>query len=98
MKELILCYYILLNCLAFIFMGWDKRQSRENRKRISEKTLLILGLLGGFAGAYGGMRFFHHKTRHWYFKLIFFIALLVHIMIIWFFRPILGGLAFEKLL
>jgi uncharacterized membrane protein YsdA (DUF1294 family) len=98
LKEFIIFYYILLNCLAFIFMGWDKHQARKNRHRVSEKTLLLLGLAGGFAGAFGGMKFFHHKTRHWYFGLTFFISLLVHIIIIWLYGPRLEVLSFEKLI
>ena len=28
----------------------------------------LLPLLGGSIGALAGMRVFHHKTRHWYFR------------------------------
>lgn len=89
MEELIIYYYIVLNCLAFVFMGWDKHQARKKGRRIAERTLLLLGLAGGFAGAYGGMRFFHHKTQHRYFVLVFLISLFVHIMIIWLLAPTL---------
>ncbi|HHT63233.1 MAG: DUF1294 domain-containing protein [Bacillota bacterium] len=82
MEALIIIYYIVLNCWAFIFMGWDKHQARRKGKRISEKTLLLLALGGGFVGAYGGMKVFRHKTRHRYFVFVFVISLLVH-MIIW---------------
>lgn len=87
MQELLFFYYIFLNSLAFVLMGWDKHQARKKGRRIAERTLLLLGLAGGFAGAYGGMQFFHHKTKHKYFLLIFFISLLVHIMIIWLLAP-----------
>lgn len=33
-----------------------------------EKTLFLLAILGGSVGAILGMRVWHHKTRHWYFK------------------------------
>lgn len=85
--ELIILYYVLLNCLAFIFMGWDKHQARKKGRRISEKTLLLLGIAGGFAGGYTGMNFFHHKTKHKYFALVFLISLFVHVMIIWLLKP-----------
>ena len=36
--------------------------------RIPEKTLFLPVLLGGGIGGTAGMFFFHHKTRHWYFR------------------------------
>ena len=32
------------------------------------KTLFLPPLLGGTVGAILGMRMFHHKTKHWYFR------------------------------
>ena len=52
-------YLAAINVLAFLTYGWD---------RVPERTLFALALLGGSAGAVGGMFFFHHKTRHWYFR------------------------------
>ena len=37
-------------------------------RRVPEKTLFLLALLGGSAGAWLGMKCFHHKTRKWYFR------------------------------
>ena len=66
---------VLLICLALIHVGTflvygdDKRRAKHpGARRIPEKTLLLLAALGGSPGALAGMRLFHHKTRHWYFK------------------------------
>ena len=61
-------YLLGINVLAFALMGADKRRARRNEWRISEKALFLSALLGGSVGAILGMRAFHHKTRHWYFK------------------------------
>ncbi len=65
---LIWAYLGLINLIAFLMMGSDKRRAkRQGARRISEKALFLSALLGGSLGAILGMRLFRHKTRHWYF-------------------------------
>jgi len=54
----------LINLLAFAAMGADKRRARRKRRRIRERTLFLLALPGGAAGAVLGMAVFRHKTQH----------------------------------
>lgn len=61
-------WVLLLSLVDFILMGADKRKARRGAWRIPEKTFFLVAVLGGSPGAILGMRFFHHKTRHWYFK------------------------------
>ena len=63
----LLIYLAAINLLTFIIYGADKRRARKGKRRVPEKTLFLLPLLGGSIGALLGMRVFHHKTRHWYF-------------------------------
>lgn len=64
----LLIYLLLINLIAFLMMGADKRHSRrEGARRIPEKRLFLAAALGGSLGAVLGMRAFRHKTRHWYF-------------------------------
>lgn len=66
----ILWYLVALNVLAFAVYGWDKARSKvKGARRVSERMLFALALLGGSVGAIAGMYVWHHKTRHWYFKL-----------------------------
>jgi uncharacterized membrane protein YsdA (DUF1294 family) len=68
MKYLILMGYLLaVNVIAFILMGMDKSKAKKHAWRIPEKTLFGSAIIGGSIGAILGMRFFHHKTKHWYF-------------------------------
>ena len=64
------CYLILVNIVAFVAFGVDKRKAVRNKYRISEATLLGLAFAGGSAGALAGMRLFHHKTRKPLFRVI----------------------------
>lgn len=68
-KELFFLFLAVINLAAFILYGIDKKRARDKRWRISEKSLLLIALLGGAFGANAGMFFFRHKTRHWYFRL-----------------------------
>lgn len=61
-------FLILLNLVTFLVYGLDKYKARRELPRIAERTLLGLAVLGGSIGAWLGMRVFHHKTRHWYFR------------------------------
>ena len=60
-------YLVVVNLIAFALYGADKRRAKKDRRRVPEKTLFLLALIGGSVGAWAGMYTFRHKTRHWYF-------------------------------
>jgi len=82
---LLTTYIVVINLIGFIVMGMDKRRAKKHAFRIPEATLFTIAIIGGSIGSIIGMRYFHHKTRHWYFVygmpliLILQIALLVFI-------------------
>ena len=66
---LLALYLTVINLAAFFAMGWDKHRSKQpGKRRIPEKRLFLLSLLGGALGGTAGMLLFHHNTRHWYFR------------------------------
>ena len=77
LSDLIVFLAILsvLNVLVFIVFAADKNAARKNSWRISERTLLLLGMLGPF-GAFGAMKVFRHKTQKIKFYLIPLFAIL----------------------
>ena len=64
---IIAAYLLIMNIIGFALMGIDKRRSVKRLWRISESTLFVVAIIGGSLGSIIGMRFFHHKTKHWYF-------------------------------
>jgi len=66
-KALVL-YLAAINLITFFTYGIDKYRAKKEMWRIPEKTLFLLPILGGSIGAIAGMKFFHHKTKHWYFR------------------------------
>lgn len=63
-----LAYLAAINLVTFFVYGVDKRKARKGQWRVPEKTLFLLPLLGGSVGGILGMKAFHHKTKHWYFR------------------------------
>lgn len=63
----LLLYLAAVNVVAFAVYGADKRRAKKERRRVPEKTLFLLAIIGGSVGALAGMYAFRHKTRHWYF-------------------------------
>ena len=66
---LLAIWLVLVNLAAFVVFGWDKfkakyREKHPAARRVPERTLFLLALLGGSVGAIAGMHVFHHKTRH----------------------------------
>lgn len=68
MTESLWIYLVVVNVLAFALYGIDKYKAKAGAWRIPEKTLLGIAALGGSVGAIAGMKTFHHKTKHWYFR------------------------------
>lgn len=68
---------IAWNVVTFLLFGLDKLQAKRQRRRISEKTLLLTSLLLGGIGGIVGMTIFHHKIRKLRFRVILSIAAVV---------------------
>ena len=63
------CYLLVMNLITFFVFGIDKwkakrKRTHESTRRVPEKTLFLLSILGGSVGALLGMKAFHHKTLH----------------------------------
>ena len=82
MKYAIL-YYILISLVAFFLYAHDKKKAKRKKWRTPEKVLLGVGLLGGAVGALVGMNLFRHKTKHWYFWAVNFLAIVGHAALFW---------------
>ena len=77
---------LIWNLLVFMIYGIDKSKARKGAWRIPEKYLLSFAFLCGGFGAWLAGVTFHHKTRKWYFKTVWFIGIVttrVALYLIW---------------
>lgn len=66
----------VITCLVY---GFDKLRAQRNQWRVAELTLNLLSLVGGFGGAWIGMFWFRHKTKHVAIKRWLWLSTLFHI-------------------
>jgi Predicted membrane protein len=75
----ILLLLVAVNLVSFTLYGLDKLKAKKGLWRIRESTLLLIAALGGSVGALLGMEVFRHKTKHWQFKVLVPVFLVLHI-------------------
>ena len=68
-RALLGLWLAVINLVTFLVFGLDKWKAKRKAKneavrRVPERTLFLLAILGGSVGALLGMRVFHHKTLH----------------------------------
>lgn len=69
-------WYGVVSLATFVVYGIDKRRAKQEADRVSEKTLHVLALLGGWPGAIAGQKLFRHKTSKRSFRLVFWLTVL----------------------
>ena len=84
---IVLSYLLIINLIAFVLYGIDKKRAIRNEYRISESVLLWMARLGGGIGCWLGIKMFRHKTKHTKFR--FIVPLW---MIIWLVAIVLAAL------
>ena len=73
--------YTVMSGIAFVLYLIDKRASKEKGiMRTPEKTLLLVGLLGGWPGAIFAQQFLRHKSSKVSFRRLFWITVVVNIL------------------
>lgn len=71
-------YYFIVSGFTFLIYGLDKLLALNESQRISEKTLQVLALIGGWPGAYVGQQIFRHKISKQVFRRIFFLLAMIN--------------------
>jgi len=79
----LLLLLVVLNAVSFAMFGIDKRRARRGERRISERALLLSGLVSGTIGAWAGVFAFRHKTRKPSFLLPLAVASLIDLAVVW---------------
>lgn len=83
---LLACWLLLMNLVTFFVFGFDKfkakyKETHESARRVPEKTLFLLAILGGSVGALLGMKAWRHKTLHKTFTIGIPLILILQILI-----------------
>ncbi len=73
---------VLVNLFSFFLMGFDKRRAKQNGRRVPEKKLFLAAACFGAVGGTAGMKHFHHKTKHWYFRVFFPLMAVVQLALL----------------
>ena len=78
MSVVMLGIYLVASALALLVYEMDKTAARNGRSRISENVLLLIGLLGGWPGAWVAQRLLRHKSRKTSFQVAFWITVAIN--------------------
>ena len=68
----------LSSVVSYGLYFWDKRRARKGVWRISEKTLHLWELLGGWPGAFLAQRQLRHKSSKASYQVAFWLIVLTH--------------------
>jgi len=75
---LVLALYVGVSVISFLVYRSDKSAAQHNQWRTGEGTLILLGVLGGWPGAFVAQQFFHHKTKKRSFQIAFWVTVLLN--------------------
>ena len=62
--EVLLIFWLIINVIGSLLMILDKHNAICKKKRISEKTLILISCFGGALFMWISMYLIHHKTKH----------------------------------
>lgn len=74
--------YLILSAVTLLMYGLDKLFAINKKQRISEKTLHVVALLGGWPGAYLGQQLFKHKTSKKTFMRTFWFLVFINAVVL----------------
>ena len=79
-----LLYFLIINIVGFLSMGFDKYKAKHNMWRTPENTLLLIPLLLGSIGSYIGMHVLRRKTLHLIYKYGIPVIFIINIVCIYY--------------
>ena len=88
--------YLAMSVVAFAAYGLDKAAAGRGAQRVSEQTLITLGLVCGWPGALVAQQLFRHKTRKRSFRRAFWGTVGVNILALAAYVYVVGGGSFTS--
>lgn len=86
----IVAFYVVVSVIAYITYAIDKKAAIKNRRRVSEKSLHLLGVLGGWPGALLAQQRLRHKTQKTSFQLMYWLTVVLNLAGLWWLSTFLG--------
>jgi uncharacterized membrane protein YsdA (DUF1294 family) len=81
---MIVWLYLVLSLITLLVYFLDKSAAKNKQWRISENTLHILALLGGWPGALLAQQLLRHKSKKVAFQRIFWLTFFVNCaLLVW---------------
>jgi uncharacterized membrane protein YsdA (DUF1294 family) len=78
-------WFVILSAISFALMGIDKSSAKLDKRRLSERSLWLVGLAGGWFGLMLGGIVFYHKVAKRGFWIPVAFAMLLWIVLIYIF-------------
>lgn len=77
----IVAVYVLASLVCFIVYAADKSAARKGSWRVSENTLHLLAVIGGWPGAICAQQMLRHKTQKASFRAVFWVTVVVNVLV-----------------
>jgi len=74
--------YAVASVACFIAYALDKSAARQGRRRTPERTLLLLGLAGGWPGGLAAQQLLRHKSAKTSFLVKFWFTVLLNLALL----------------
>ena len=71
--------YAGMSLVTFVAFAWDKRCAVRAKRRVPERTLHTLELLGGWPGALAGQRWLRHKSEKLSYRIVLWAIVALHL-------------------
>jgi len=78
----LMIYLLIINLIVFFVYGLDKIKAPTNSRRVSERMLWFLALIGGSVGAIVSMHIFRHKTKKLSFQALLAVIILAQVWLV----------------
>jgi uncharacterized membrane protein YsdA (DUF1294 family) len=80
--DVVFSWLVAANAVTVLVYGLDKAIAGSRLRRVPERVLLMLALVGGSPGAFVGMQVFRHKTSKESFRLRFWIVVALQVALV----------------
>ncbi|EHK60657.1 DUF1294 domain-containing protein [Halomonas sp. GFAJ-1] len=88
---LVAVFYVVVSVIAYTVYAVDKKAAIKKRQRVSEKSLHLLALAGGWPGAWFAQQRLRHKTQKTSFRLMFWMTVALNVGGLWVLMPFILG-------